>query len=102
MHQPARAGRDPRRRGPSDSLRGPHPPGGEIGAVASLKVPEPPGLAATLSRAVRSGLGEDFPRLTAAAHADVRLPSGALRHPVLHEAFAPAIGRLPSEGPGPA
>src|SRR5256885_1427666 len=63
-----------------------------------LKVAETTGLATTLSRAVLSGLGEDFARLTAAADADVRLSFGALRHHVLHEDFATDIGRLLSEG----
>src|SRR2546430_12772291 len=53
-------------------LRWLHPLRGEIRAAEFLKVAETTGLATTLSRAVLSGLGEDFARLTAAAHAEDR------------------------------
>jgi len=79
-----------------------HPLRGEIRAAEFLKVAETTGLATLLSRAVLSGLAEDFARLAAAADADVRLSFGALRHHVLHEDFAADIGRFLAEGAVPA
>ena len=79
-----------------------HPLRGEIRAAEFLKVAETTGLATLLSRAVLTGLREDFAVLAATADADVRLSFGALRHHVLHEDFAADIGRFLAEGAVPA
>lgn len=83
-------------------LRWLHPLRGEIRPAEFLKVAEATGLAASLSRAVLAGLGEDFATLAPAGKADVTVSFGALRHHVLHEDFAADIKRFLATGAIPA
>ncbi|HEY0766859.1 MAG TPA: GGDEF domain-containing phosphodiesterase [Steroidobacteraceae bacterium] len=83
-------------------LRWVHPLRGEIRPVEFLRVAETTGLATLLSRTVLGCLRDDFPALTAAAHADVRVSFGALRHHVLDEDFVADIGRFLAQGALPA
>jgi predicted signal transduction protein with EAL and GGDEF domain len=79
-------------------LRWKHPLRGEIRPSEFLRVAEATGLALTLSRALLSGLRQDFLALCVRESPDVRLSFGPLRHHVLHESFVPDIEALLAEG----
>jgi predicted signal transduction protein with EAL and GGDEF domain len=83
-------------------LRWPHPLRGEIRPAEFLRLAEATGLSASLSRAVLTGLRQDFARLASCSAPDVQISFGALRHHVLHEEFVSDVARLITEGGVPA
>jgi EAL domain-containing protein (putative c-di-GMP-specific phosphodiesterase class I)/GGDEF domain-containing protein len=75
---------------------------GELTAGEFLGAAETTGLAAAMSRALLTGLREDFAAMAATLPADARLSFGALRHHLLQDDFVDDIGRFLAEGGMPA